>query len=270
MIHGDELEGLLILRDFLARVNHETVRGTLWMIPVVNPLAMEANSRNTPIDSLDLNRQFPGAAHGWLGEQIAHVLTHAVLDKADALIDIHAGGAVPWVDYCYVGNDEGLSRAFLSTLLYRPSKWYEGTSASRAIGRNIPTTVIEIGGGYQDQESHIANGVRGLENMLRYLGVLDGPVVSRTGQVRLEEMLVMRPSMGGLCVPRQSLVPGEWIPGGTALADIVSPYSFEVLETLTAPFERSVVVLARNYQTRIHPGDYTFMMGNGATAVALA
>jgi len=64
-------------------------------------------------------------------------------------------------------------------------------------------------------------------------------------------------------------MPGEWLAAKTALCDIVSPYSFEPLETMVAPFEQNVVVLTRNYATRIHPGDYCFMIGNGATATWL-
>ena len=78
---------------------------------------------------------------------------------------------------------------------------------------------------------------------------------------------VLRPRMGGLCVPHQHLVPGQQLPAGTALADIVSPYTFETIETMQAPFDDNIVVLCRNYATRIHPGDYGFMIGNGATSV---
>jgi hypothetical protein len=76
----------------------------------------------------------------------------------------------------------------------------------------------------------------------------------------------MRPRHGGVCVPRQRLVPGARFDGAQPLADIVSPYTFDILETLVAPYERNVVVLARNYMTRIQPGDYGFMIGNAASA----
>jgi hypothetical protein len=230
---------------------------------------MEAIARNTPIDTLDLNRLFPGARDGWMSEQIAHVISRGFIDQVDVLIDIHAGGTFPWVDYCYVGNDLELSRAFLPALLYKPVSWYPGTSAAHAMGRGIPTTVIEIGGGYRAQRDHVANGVRGLENMLRHLQVMDGEPQRRSGQLLLSEIKVMRPRHGGVCVPRGQLAPGEWVVEGHALADIVSPYTFETLETMVAPFAQNVVVLTRNYATRIHPGDYGFMIGDGASATRL-
>lgn len=270
MIHGDELDGLLIARELVGALDPATLRGAVWILGVANPLAMEGVSRNTPIDRLDMNRLFPGAPDGWLSEQQAHAIAHEFIDHVDVLIDIHCGGTFPWVDYCYVVNDEGLSRAFLPALLYQPSNPYPGTTATYAEQRGVRCMVVEIGGGYHDQPRHVANGVRGVMNQLRYLGALDGPVERRPGQVLMHDLKVMRPRHGGICVPRALLHPGQVLPAGTALADIVSPYTFETLETMTAPFDENIVVLCRNYATRIHPGDYGFMIGNGATATRYA
>jgi len=266
MVHGDEIEGLLIIRELWRSIDPRQLSGELWLLPVANPLAMEAVTRNTPIDMLDMNRQFPGQPDGWLSEQQAHAIATGFIGEIDVLVDIHAGGTFPWVDYCYVVNDETLSRAFLSALLYRPATMYPGTTASVALARNVPATVVEIGGGYQDQDVHVRNGVRGVLNMMRHTRALEGEVERRARQLLLTEIKVMRPRHGGLCVPRRKLTPGTWLDGQQPLADIVSPRTFETLETMAAPFEKNVVVLARNYATRIHPGDYGFMIGNGATA----
>ena len=266
MIHGDELDGLLIARELVRTLDPSTLEGSVWVLGVANPLAMEGVSRNTPIDMLDMNRLFPGVADGWLSEQQAHVIAQEFIDHVEVLIDIHCGGTFPWVDYCYVVNDEGLSRAFLPALLYRPASPYPGTTATYADEHGVRCTVVEIGGGYHDQPLHVANGVRGVLNQLRYAGVLDGPVERRPGQVLMRDLKVMRPRQGGICVPRATLAPGQVLPRGTELADIVSPYTFDTLETLTAPYEENIVVLCRNAVTRIHPGDYGFMIANGATA----
>ena len=266
MIHGDEIEGLLIARELARTLDPDTMHGSVWLLGVANPLAMEAISRNTPIDMLDMNRLFPGAPDGWLSEQQAHAISHGFIDHLDVLIDIHAGGTFPWVDYCYVVNDEGLSRAFLPELLYKPTATYPNTTVSYAVSRNVRCMVVEIGGGYREQHVHVANGVRGVLNQLRYVGVLKGDVEKRARQVLMTEMKVLRPRMGGICVPRQQLVPGQLLASRAPLADIVSPYTFETLETMTAPYDKNIVVLCRNYSTRIHPGDYGFMVGNAASS----
>lgn len=266
MIHGDELEGLLIARELHRVIDPSALSGSLWILGVANPLAMEGVTRNTPTDMLDMNRLFPGSPDGWLSEQQAYAIAHEFIDNIEVLIDIHAGGTFPWVDYCYVVNDEGLSRAFLPQLLYKPAASYPNTTATYAEQRGVRCMVVEIGGGYREQDVHVANGLKGVLNQLRYVGALRGEVERRAGQVLMRDMKVMRPRAGGLCVPRQALTPGQRLPSGTVLADIVSPYTFDVLETMTVPFEHNIVVLCRNYMTRIHPGDYAFMIGNEATA----
>jgi len=265
MIHGDEFDGVLIARELWDRLDPAELHGKVWILAVANPLALEGNSRNTPIDMLDMNRLFPGATDGWLSEQQAYAIAHGFIDHLDFLVDIHCGGTFPWVDYCYVVNDEGLSRAFGSELLYKPAEPYPGTTATYAEKRGVCCMVVEIGGGYQTQMLHVENGVRGVLNQLRYAGVLTGDVERRPGQRLMRTMKVMRPRHGGICVPRRELTPGEELAGGEPLADIVSPYTFETLETMVAPFDRNIVVLCRNYRTRIHPGDYAFMMGDVAS-----
>ena len=268
MIHGDELDGLLIARELVQTLDPSTMRGSVHILGVANPLAMEGITRNTPIDMLDMNRLFPGVPDGWLSEQQAYAIAHEFIDKIDVLVDLHCGGTFPWVDYCYVINDEDLSRAFLPALLYKPATTYSGTTATYAEQRGVRCMVVEIGGGYHDQPLHVANGVRGVMNQLRHVGVLDGVVEKRAGQVLMREMKVMRPRHGGICMPRALLEPGQVLGAGTALADIVSPYTFDVLETMTVPYDENIVVLCRNVVTRIHPGDYGFMIANGAKATA--
>ena len=267
-IHGDEFEGVMILRDLWRTMQRRDLAGTLCLLPVANPPALGALSRNTPVDQLDLNRNFPGTPDGWLSEQLAATISREFLAGLDYYVDLHAGGTFPWVDYCYVLNDEAFSRAFLSRLLYQPAQLYQGTAAGVTAGRGTPTCVVEIGGGYQDQAVHTQNGVRGVRNMLRHAGALPGPATARPGQVLLRTMKVMRPRQGGLLIPEGPLPPGTELDGPATLAEIVSPYTFEPLETMVTPFQRNIVVLSRNYVSRVQPGDYAFMIGDGATATA--
>lgn len=265
-VHGDEIIGIQIVRGLWKSLDPAKLRGSVWLIPVANPLALEALSRNTPLDMLDLNRVFPGAPDGWFTEQLAHGLTEKFLNRLDVYIDLHAGGTFPVVDYCYSLNDEGLARSFGSSILYRPDKPFPGTTASVTVARGVPTLVAELGGGYMQQDEQVSRGIEGVRNALRHVGVLPEPEQPPPKQILLSELVVIRPRHGGLCVPEAPVWPGECIHGRVKLADIISPYSFEVLESLIAPFAKNVVVLSRVYTTRINPGDYAFMIGNLATA----
>jgi len=269
VIHGDEIVGVQVLRELWSKLDVAQLSGEIWMLPLGNPLAFEALSRNTPLDMLDMNRQFPGSPDGWLSEQMAFHITEAFLKKIDYYIDIHAGGSFPIVDYVYLLNHEGLSRSFLSELLYKPAALYPATTAGVTIARGVPTCVLELGGGYPKQDEYVARGVANVQNMLRLCGSLAGEVETRPKQTLLHEIKVMRPRNGGLCYPAQPLPPGTRLKAGTRLAEIVSATSFQVLETMDTPFEDNVVVLSRSDVTRVNPGDYTFMIGNLATAEEL-
>jgi predicted deacylase len=63
---------------------------------------------------------------------------------------------------------------------------------------------------------------------------------------------------------------GEEVPAGTELGRVVSPYTFDVLETVKAPFDPTLLVLVREPMTKVDPGDYGFMVANGATARPVA
>jgi uncharacterized protein len=267
-IHGDEIIGVQVIRELWQSLDPDVVAGSIWFMPVANPLAFEALTRNTPIDTLDLNRNFPGAEDGWLSQQLAAAITENYLRHMNWWIDIHAGGTFPFVDYCMVLNDEGLSRAFLSDLLYRPggTHHHPGSASEVAERLGIPTAVLEVGGGYEHQTEHVARNLRGVTNMLRYIGTLPGAVEKASRQILLNDVKTMKPRAGGLCVPTPPLAPGTVVEGHAKLAEIVSPYTFETLETVVAPFERNVIVLSRNYVTRINPGDYMFMIGDLSTA----
>src|SRR2546426_12172822 len=67
--------------------------GTLRVVPVSNPLAMEADTRCAPLDVLDLNRVFPGDPNGSHTERLAALLPEHAVQGADVLIDLHGGGS---------------------------------------------------------------------------------------------------------------------------------------------------------------------------------
>src|SRR5215813_10338246 len=83
-IHGDEGPwGAWAIHNFLVQTSVSDLQGSLRVVPAANPLAMEADARNAPLDTLDLNRVFPGSADGSHTERLAAALvTHAV-DGAD-------------------------------------------------------------------------------------------------------------------------------------------------------------------------------------------
>lgn len=262
LVHGDEIIGAEIIRRVSGELADKKVYGEIWLIPIVNQLAFEGLSRNTPLDMNNLNRLFPGDPNGWISDQIAYSFTKNVLEKVDAFIDIHAGGAVPIVDYVYIHNDENLSKAFLSPYLYRPAVNYEGTTCTVTNELNIPSVTIEIGGG-PNFEKDVVRGVEGILNQLVYLKAIEGELKTIENQVVLTEITGIRPTQGGMLIPGFSFdYVNEVIEGQQVLAEIYNPKTFELLETIKTPFEKNVIILMRGFIGKVNSGDYGFMIGN--------
>ena len=172
-IHGDELAPVEALRRLVGTLDPAQLRGRLLIAPVVNPLAFQSQTRHTPQDMQNLNRVFPGDPNGWLTEQLAAAFVRDFMPRIDVLLDLHAGGALPTVDYAYIDNDEALSRAFNTRVLYR-GPGFHGTLSAVAVERGLPCVVTELGGGLLRDEDYIGQTVDGLMNVLQHLKVLPG------------------------------------------------------------------------------------------------
>lgn len=90
--HGDEYEGPLALSNLARTLNVQQVTGTICIVPALNYPALKAGTRLSPIDGLNMNRAFLGRADGTITEQIAHFVEAELISRADAVLDIHAGG----------------------------------------------------------------------------------------------------------------------------------------------------------------------------------
>lgn len=91
-LHGDEINGVDIVRQLIARKINKPKRGTIICIPILNVFGFLNGSRFFP-DGRDLNRSFPGSENGSLASRVAHKLMHEVIPEVDLIIDFHTGGA---------------------------------------------------------------------------------------------------------------------------------------------------------------------------------
>jgi predicted deacylase len=270
-IHGNENTGSQAILDLFRQLRTLPLKGRILLLPVANARAFAVNRRFTPLDELNLNREFPGNARGNYTQQLARALTDNFLSRIDMHLDLHSGTDRPTVDYVYIWNDEALSRAFGSTVLYRPVEGkegtvYSGTTKSVTLDeRGIPVVVVELGGGIVDQTPYVERTVDGLMNMLRHAGAVPGNVKPNPKQVVVDELVGIRPTKGGWLEP---LCPanGETIERGRLLGRVVSPYTFETLEEIEHPFERGIMIMQHLTRNLVEAGDYGFMVGNLASA----
>lgn len=266
-IHGDEPLGVETIREVLLDTDPVGLRGTIVALPVANPLALQSLTRNGPVDMNNLNRVFPGDRDGQLTDQLAHAICTEFLPRCEYLVDLHSGGTLATVDYVYIHDDgDALSRAFGGEVLFRgPS--YAGSLANHARQQGIPSVVSELGGGQQRSAHYLAKGVRGITNVMKQLGMIPGQPEPATRQMVVTNLVTLRPHHGGFLYPEVALdqLTTE-VAGGTVLGRVVSPYTFETLETIVAPFDRSVLVLLREHVTKVDPGDYGFMVADADSA----
>lgn len=265
-VHGDEPDTVEYVRAFIEKMKEEPFSGTLVAVSCGNPLAFESRTRNTPNDMMDLNRVFPGDPDGLLTQQLAHKLFELFSAECEYFVDFHCGGILPTVDYVYLHGDEGLARAVGSHLLYIGDS-YGGSLAYCLEQKGLRTTVIELGGGRTSSVPGTRRAVEALTRILTYAHALDGEVEPTKDQVVLDAMKILRPHHGGVLVSDLTLDQlGTSIPKGTKVATTYHPQTLEVLETFTAPFDESMVVLAREGFSPVSVGDYGFMFGRPAKA----
>lgn len=89
-LHGDEVNGVEIIRRVLLQVDPRRLVGTLFAVPVVNVFGFIHQSRYLP-DRRDLNRSFPGSPRGSLAARLAHTLLQEVVRHCRYGIDFHTG-----------------------------------------------------------------------------------------------------------------------------------------------------------------------------------
>ncbi len=89
-VHGDEINGVEIVRRVLSQISARELAGTLIAVPVVNVHGFNSGDRYLP-DRRDLNRSFPGSLRGSLASQIAHLFVTEVVSRCSVGIDLHTG-----------------------------------------------------------------------------------------------------------------------------------------------------------------------------------
>ncbi|QPC83276.1 succinylglutamate desuccinylase/aspartoacylase family protein [Phototrophicus methaneseepsis] len=263
-IHGDEGPwGAWAIRQLLQSVETSALQGTLRVIPAANPLAMTADLRNAPLDQLDLNRTFPGNEKGSYTERVAHLLAQTALEGVDTVIDLHGGGS--WCVNSFVFRMQGgemLSDCFDAPFSMKaPDRAVSLTGYTRTLGKAV--VGVEMGGksGY---ERHWAERItKGLHRALAKVGVLSeaGTPAREYETIPVGGSTVLRPTNGGVFVP--AVGPdqiGTIVPGGTILGHVYDPGCVELLETLTAPFDQTAILLLRPFITQIEGGAMTYVV----------
>lgn len=251
-IHGDEINGVEIIRRLRSLLHPEELRGAVITIPVVNVHGFLQRSRYLP-DRRDLNRSFPGSSRGSLAARVAHRVMQAVVAKATHGIDLHTA-ATHRINLPQIRADlaheptRRLAEAFGVPVLVNADV-PDGSLRQAAMDKGLPVLLYEGGEGMRLDEDAIAVGLRGIRRVLCALEMLPGrvpaaaPVIARANSwVRAQESGLFRPGVRL----------GDAVEKGGILGVIAHPFD-DAESRVCAPFDAVVIGLSR--MPLVHEGE---------------
>ena len=257
-IHGDELNGIAIIRRIIDALDPETLNGVVIGIPVINLEGFKHHDRYMA-DHIDLNRCFPGNIDGNYPERLASGIFTDIIAHCDAVIDLHTGSTLRenMVQLrADLSNDDvaHLSAGFGDVNVLQ-SAALVGTLRRAATDAGIAAIVMEIGGSHGVENDKVLIGEQGVISLLRSAGM-----VGEEGYVPIDQHVFLgggsvHAEVGGILVNRVEL--GAVAQEGELLAEIIDPFSSEVCRVL-APF--TCMVLGRAHSQQVEPGFALFRL----------
>ncbi len=254
-IHGDELNGVEIIRRVLQLGRLSRLRGTLIAVPIVNVFGFIAQSRYLP-DRRDLNRSFPGNSKGSLTSQLAHLFFKEVVSRCTHGIDLHTGAIhrtnLPQIRANLDGPDMmRLTQAFAAPLILH-SNFRDGSLRLAATDMKIPTMLYEAGEALRFDELSIRVGVRGILRVMQALEMLSPLPSPHTSIVSRASYWVRAPTGG---IFRTRLRNGALISANECLGTIADPFGKTETNVLAG---ESGILIGRSNLPVVNQGDAIF------------
>lgn len=266
-IHGDEINGVEIVRQLIARKLNKPKRGTIICIPILNVFGFLNGDRSFP-DGRDLNRVFPGTKSGSLASRVAFQFTRKILPHADYCLDFHTGGAsrfnAPQIRIR--SGDERLLE--LAKVFNAPFTVYSSTieksyrNTCRKMG--IPVLLFEGGKSRESNKDVVKEGVDGVLRFLNYLDMLGKRIpvpISEKSTIIIEKSKWIRAHKSGLLHIKIDC--GKHVEKGEFLATITDPYG-KMRFKVTSPNEGYIINV--NQSPIVNQGDAIFHLSTVNTA----
>lgn len=259
-VHGDELNGIEIIRRLIRLKTLRLSAGTLILVPMVNVYGVLNQSRYMP-DRRDLNRCFPGSTSGSLAGIVAHTFLSEIVGHCQYGIDLHTGAIhrsnLPQIR-ANLKDDETrrLAEVFGVPVLLN-ANLRDGSLREAAVDSGTRILLYEAGQALRFDELSIRAGVRGIQNVLAELGMVNrkqrrkgartvNPFVANTSAWT-------RANASGIVHNLKNL--GDDVQKGDALAQIGSPFG-EVFATVRAA--RSGIIIGKQNIPLVQEGDAMF------------
>lgn len=227
-IHGDELNGIEVVRRVMYDLDPKKLSGTVIGIPIVNVQGFQQGSRYLA-DRRDLNRYFPGDPAGSLAGRIAHSLFEQVIRHCDMLVDIHTGSLkrtnLPQMRAdMNVPEVAEFTRGFDGMAIVHSSGG-PGMLRTAAVNAGIVTVTMEAGESLRIQESQIDAGVNSINSLMEKQNMLARFFVWGDPEPIYYDSHWIRVDHGGILFSDVSL--GDKVQEGQALGVVADPITNE-------------------------------------------
>ncbi|MCH8544293.1 MAG: succinylglutamate desuccinylase/aspartoacylase family protein [Alcanivorax sp.] len=258
-VHGDELNGIEMVRRVMYQLEPEKLAGTVIGVPIVNLDGFRRGERYLA-DRRDLNRYFPGNPQGSSAARIAYSLFSEIVAHCQFLADLHTG-SLRRVNLTQLRGDMTdpniveFARKFGGiTVLHSAAP--TGTLRRAASDAGIPTVTMEAGGPNRLEESAVDSGVQAIETMLDNLGMRKARRFWGTPQPVFYESQWLRANQGGILMSKVKL--DENVRRGQVLGTVTDPVT-NTGSAIIAPFAGRVLGMAENQV--VHTGFAAYHIG---------
>lgn len=262
-IHGDEINGVEVIRQIIATKINKPKIGTIISIPILNIFGFLHASRDFP-DGRDLNRVFPGARTGSLASRVAYHFTKEILPHANYCLDFHTGGAsrfnAPQIRV--VPEDPNLLN--LARIFNAPFTVYSKSikKSYRATCKHmgIPILLFEGGKSLESNKQIVKTGVDGVVRFLDHLDMLHAqfvPLIPAKNSILIEKSRWIRAQRSGLL--HVKIECNKYVQKDEFLATITDPYGTMRFKVL-APNDGYIINI--NHAPIVHQGDAIFHLSS--------
>ncbi len=255
-IHGDEINGVEIIRRVLKNSTLRHLRGTLLAVPIVNIMGFVQRTRYLP-DRRDLNRCFPGTEAGSLGGRIAYLIRTQIMEHVTHIIDLHTGAIhrfnLPQIR-AELKHPETIrmAEAFGAPIVINAGL-RDGSLRAYADSQDIPVITFEGGEALRFDEVVITSGVKGVVRVMRELEMIPakkGPKAPKKRSETAANSQWVRANIDGIMRPVARL--GQKVRKGQRLAMVADPFG-ETEVAVTSPW--SGIVICVNNLPLVNEGE---------------
>ena len=257
-IHGDELNGVDIVRRLLKQPALRRLTGTLLAIPVVNGFGMLQQSRYLP-DRRDLNRSFPGSATGSLAARLANIFVTEIVARSQYGVDLHTGSShrsnLPQVR-ANLDDEETLrlANAFgVPVIIHSTTR--DGSLREIAMEQGIKMLLFEAGEALRFSELAVRVGLQGILRLMRHVDMLPpsksrrelgAPFIARSSSW-------VRAPRSGVLEMRKDL--GDKVAPGDLRARVYDPFNLFEDQGADVLGEREGIIVGMTRNPLVHEGD---------------